>query len=149
MRIAQLHAVKSPLVLAAREPLTAGSGEVVVRLRRAALNRRDYWITQGLYPGLQLPVVLGSDGAGEVVAAGEGVDPACLGQPVVIHPGCDWGGDEAVQAAEFSILGMPRDGTLVGERRARTPEWLNASDAKRPTLEADPKGLPGQQPEPA
>ena len=30
----------------------------------AAFNRRDVFITQGLYPGIKLPVTLGSDGAG-------------------------------------------------------------------------------------
>ena len=52
-----------------------GSGETVVRLRAAALNRRDVFVTYGQYPGARpeaLPVILGSDGSGEVVARGEG-----------------------------------------------------------------------------
>ena len=51
-----------------------GPGEVVVRLRAAALNRRDVWIRKGRYAGIKLPVILGSDGAGEVLETGAGVD---------------------------------------------------------------------------
>jgi hypothetical protein len=48
-----------------------GPGETVVRLHAAALNRRDVFVTQGQYPGAKpdaLPIILGSDGSGEVVA---------------------------------------------------------------------------------
>ena len=54
--------------------------EVMVRMRAAGLNRRDYWIQQGLYPGLVPPVVLGSDGVGEVVEVGDKVDRSWLGK---------------------------------------------------------------------
>ena len=50
------------------------SNEVLVRLKYASLNRRDVWITYGLYPGLKLPSILGADGAGEVVAIGDKVE---------------------------------------------------------------------------
>src|SRR5438067_12114110 len=68
-----------------------GAGEVVVRLRAAALNHRDVWIRKGQYAGIRLPVILGSDGAGEVAAVGERVEAGLVGQAVVINPGLDWG----------------------------------------------------------
>ena len=43
-----------------------GPGETLVKLRRAAFNRRDVFISQGLYPGIQLPCTPGSDGVGTV-----------------------------------------------------------------------------------
>lgn len=110
-----LRQIKTPLQLEERPDLKPAAGEVVVRLHAAALNRRDYWITQGMYPGIQLPVVLGSDGAGTVSACGAGVDPRWLDREVVIHPGMDWGENEAVQDPTFQILGLPRDGTLATE----------------------------------
>jgi NADPH:quinone reductase-like Zn-dependent oxidoreductase len=79
----------------------------------AALNRRDYWITQGMYPDIRLPVTLGSDGAGVVEAAGSGVDSHWLNREVVINPSLNWGDREEVQAADFQILGMPADGTFA------------------------------------
>ncbi len=92
---------------------TPGPGEVVVRLRAAALNHRDVWIRKGLYAGIKLPVILGSDGAGEVAAVGAGADATLVGQTVVINPGLDWGDDERVQSPNFRILGLPDDGTYA------------------------------------
>ena len=88
-----------------------GPEEVLVRIRAAALNHRDVWITQGLYPGIKLPGILGSDGAGEVVAVGEEVDDRWLERSVVINPSLDWGPDMRAQQAAFRILGMPDSGT--------------------------------------
>lgn len=89
------------------------AGQVLVRLRAASLNHRDVWIRIGKYPDIQLPVILGSDGAGEVVAIGEGVDPGLMGQAVLINPGLDWGDDERVQSPQYRILGMPDNGTYA------------------------------------
>ncbi len=88
-----------------------GPGQVRVRLKAAALNHRDVWIVQGLYPGIKLPVVLGSDGAGVVDAAGEGVSRDWLGREVIIDPALDWGDNPRVQQRTFRILGLPDDGT--------------------------------------
>jgi len=56
-------------------------GEVLVRLRAAALNRIDLWIRSG-QPSVPKPRILGSDGAGERLDTGE---------RVVINPGLDDG----------------------------------------------------------
>lgn len=92
---------------------TPGPGEAVVRLKGAALNHRDVWIRLGQYAGIKLPIVLGSDGAGEVAAVGSGVDPALVGRAVVIDPSLDWGPDERAQGRAFRILGLPDNGTYA------------------------------------
>lgn len=92
---------------------TPGPNEVVVKLHAAALNHRDVWIRKGMYAGLKFPIVLGSDGAGEVVALGSDVPQELLGQAVVINPGMDWGNDPRVQHKNFKILGLPDDGTYA------------------------------------
>jgi zinc-binding alcohol dehydrogenase/oxidoreductase len=115
MQALVLRAVKQPLELEQRPPLQAAAGEAVVQLKAAALNRRDYWITQGLYPGIKPPVVLGSDGAGIVTQVGRQADSSWLGTEVVINPGLDWGDSQSAQAKEFTVLGLPRDGTFAGE----------------------------------
>lgn len=96
-----------------------GPGEAVVRLRAAALNHRDAFIRQGLYAGITLPIILGSDGAGEVEAVGEGVDASWVGVPVVINPSLDWGTDDRAPGPSFRILGLPDDGTYA--ERIRVP----------------------------
>jgi len=90
-----------------------GPNEVVIKLHAAALNHRDVWIRKGQYAGIKLPVILGSDGAGHVAAAGAGVDPGWLKQEVIINPSLDWGDNKHVQSASFRILGLPDDGTYA------------------------------------
>ena len=84
-----------------------------VRIEAAALNRRDLWIALGLYPGIQYPAILGSDGCGTVVEVGEAVDSAWIGQRVLINPSLDWGPSERAQAETYHILGMPTWGTFA------------------------------------
>lgn len=92
---------------------TPGEGQILVNVKHAAFNRRDVFITQGLYPGIELPRTLGSDGAGAVAALGAGVGGPAVGTPVVIDPMLGWGTDPAVWGKGNSILGMPHDGTFA------------------------------------
>lgn len=105
--------LKSPLELAELELPELQPGQVLVDLKAAALNHRDYWITQGKYPGIELPKVLGSDGAGIVRQVGSSADQVWVGREVIINPGWNWGTSEAAQAADFTILGMPHNGTFA------------------------------------
>jgi len=86
------------------------AGEALVRLHACGLNRRDVWIRQGLYARIQLPCVLGSDGAGVVEQA---PDRKWIGKRAVIIPCYGWGPDPKVQSRDFFILGMPRQGTMA------------------------------------
>lgn len=92
---------------------TPGEGEILVKIHRAAFNRRDIFITQGLYPGISLPRTLGSDGAGTVAALGIGVPGPAVGTPVLIDPMLGWGAEAGVWQSGSSILGMPHDGTFA------------------------------------
>lgn len=94
------------------DPL-AGPEQVLVRLKAAALNHRDVWIRKGQYADIRLPAILGSDGAGEVVAVGDRVDAHWVGKPVIINPSMDWGNNERVQEKSFRVLGMPDNGTYA------------------------------------
>ena len=91
----------------------AGPGEVLIKLQAAALNHRDIFIRQGLYPGIKLPVIPGSDGAGVVEEVGEGVDPVWRGQAVIINPALNWGNNPKFYGPDFRILGMPDNGTFA------------------------------------
>ncbi len=104
MKALRLNAPQAPLKTENIPAPQAIPGKTVVHLRAAAFNRRDFWITQGLYPNVQTPVTLGSDGAGVV---------ASTGQEVILNPGLGWGNRQAAQSPDFSILGMPTDGTFA------------------------------------
>ncbi|MGY6523100.1 MAG: zinc-binding dehydrogenase [Mongoliitalea sp.] len=90
-----------------------GSGEVLIAIKAGALNHRDEWCRQGLYPNLKDGVILGSDGAGVVTELGDGVDNSWLEKEVIINPSLNWGSDERVQVKDYKILGMPDNGTLA------------------------------------
>ncbi len=117
MKALRLHEMGGPEQLRVdeldRPPIR--QDEALVCIRAAALNRRDLFITQGLYPNVRLPVTLGSDGAGEIAQLGAGDGDLRVGDEVVIDPMLGWGDDPRVwDAAASSILGMPRDGTFAG-----------------------------------
>jgi len=89
------------------------AGEVLVQLKASALNRRDYWIREGMYPGIRPNVTLGSDGCGTIVKLGENVSESLLNQEVVINPNQNWGENPIVQSDEYTMLGMPSNGTFA------------------------------------
>lgn len=95
------------------EKPSPGSWEVVVKLKNASLNRRDVFVTYGMYPGMKLPSILGADGAGVVDSVGDGVESLLTGDEVVINPGLHWGDDIRFNSPKFQILGMPVDGTYA------------------------------------
>ena len=63
-------------------------GEALVRVRAASLNRVDKWVRDG-WPGLKLalPHVLGSDGAGEIVAVAPAAGPGAALESAPFQPG--------------------------------------------------------------
>lgn len=127
MRAVQLSGVNQLSVLEVPDP-TPAAGEVIVALRAAALNHRDVWIKTGQYAGLKWPCIPGSDGAGVVTSCGEGADASWRGREVIINPSFNWGDQEAAQGGQYSILGLPRAGTL-GEQIAVPVEQLSAKPA--------------------
>ncbi|HMU93566.1 MAG TPA: zinc-binding dehydrogenase [Anaerolineales bacterium] len=62
------------------------NGEVLVRLKAAALNRMDVMVRNG-WPGLklELPHINGADGAGEVAGLGENTKGFKIGERVVVN----------------------------------------------------------------
>jgi NADPH:quinone reductase-like Zn-dependent oxidoreductase len=108
-------------------------GEVLIRVRAAALNRLDIWVRNG-WPGIKLeyPHIPGADGAGEVVAIfplpeedGSGVR---VGDHVVINANLSCG------QCEFCLAGhdnMCREWKLLGEGTRGTFREYIALPAKQ------------------
>jgi zinc-binding alcohol dehydrogenase/oxidoreductase len=141
MRAIRIEAIGRVALSEVAEPV-AGPGEAVVELRAAALNHRDVWIKLGQYAGLRFPCIPGSDGAGVVAAVAKGSDPSWVGREVILNPALDWGPSEASQAPNFSILGLPRDGTLA-ERVAVPVSQLSPKPAHMSWEEAAALPLAG------
>ena len=72
-------------------PSPSGS-EVLIQMRAAAMNHRDLFCRQHLYPGVTFePVPLFSDGCGVVVSCGPDADQtAWQGKRVIVNPGMGW-----------------------------------------------------------
>ncbi len=98
---------------------------VSVKLKSAALNRRDYWITKGLYPDIadNLPAVLGSDGCG-----------IYEGNEYIICPNVNWG-DGPFPSTNYTILGLQEYGTFADQifvrknKLYRKPDHLSSEQA--------------------
>lgn len=91
--------------------------EALVAVRACALNHLDLWVREGV-PGhtFPLPLVPGSEIAGDVVAVGEAVRGFAPGDPVLVAPGVSCGRCPACLSGndplcpEYGILGETRDG---------------------------------------
>ncbi|KIX99411.1 uncharacterized protein Z520_04987 [Fonsecaea multimorphosa CBS 102226] len=66
------------------------ANELVIKLHAAALNHRDLFIRQHLYPAIAFGTPLLADGCGRVVAVGSAADPSWLNKRVVLNPGTGW-----------------------------------------------------------
>jgi NADPH:quinone reductase-like Zn-dependent oxidoreductase len=79
----------------------AGSGEVLIQVGACGVNNTDLWVREGAYgsrdgstdaatfsaSGVSFPLVQGADIVGRIVAVGPGVDPARIGQRVMVDFG--------------------------------------------------------------
>ena len=90
-----------------------GPGEVLVKMQAASVNPRDYQIVAGHFtPNVPFPLVPLSDGAGEVVALGEGVTRVGVGDLVTPMFFPDWLSGEALAGERQRSLGLELPGTL-------------------------------------
>ncbi len=117
MKALVLQAPKQRPTFSEHPQPVAGSGEVIVDLVAAALNHRDLYITQGSYPGVRTPVVLGSDGVGRL-----------NGRRVILQPGLGWGALESHQSRDYTILGTPADGTFAEQLALPRENVLDCPD---------------------
>jgi NADPH:quinone reductase-like Zn-dependent oxidoreductase len=89
------------------------AGEVLIRLRSAALNRMDVMVRNG-WPGLklELPHINGADGSGEIVELGENVSQFKIGDRVVINANLGCGQCEFCENQQDNLC---RNWHLLGE----------------------------------
>ncbi|GAA0440553.1 zinc-binding dehydrogenase [Lentibacillus halophilus] len=112
----------------------ADHGQVTVALKTAGMNRRDCAV-----PGRRgddaKALILGSDGAGVIESAGEGVTAFSPGDEVIINPALGWYDNSDAPPTSFDILGMPDHGTfteyivLPAEQVEKKPDHLSWKEA--------------------
>jgi len=64
---------------------TPSESQVLVQVKAAALNHLDLFVRKGI-PGVPLPLVLGSDGAGVIAEIGTNINNFNIGDEVIIVP---------------------------------------------------------------
>ena len=124
------------LMLTERAEPRPGPGQVLVRMRAASLNYRDLIVVKGgLGPALPLPLVPLSDGAGEVVEVGPGVERVKPGDRVAGTFFQRWVTGPITEEAAASALGGAVDGVLAElvvfeqDGVVHIPEHLNWEEA--------------------
>ena len=102
------------LELAERPTPSPGPGEVLVKIHAISFNYRDLLMVKGLYnPKMNLPRIPCSDGAGEVVAVGDGVTAWKPGDRVAGIFMQNWLDGSPTPAKVKGALGGDIDGTLA------------------------------------
>lgn len=114
--------------------------QVLIHVRACALNHIDLWVRKGL-PGVNLPHILGTDTAGEIVEVGEYVTHLKPGQRVLVAPmhfcnhcvKCVAGLQN--QCREFTVYGNGVDGgncelfAVPAVNAIPIPDWLDFNEA--------------------
>jgi alcohol dehydrogenase len=86
MRALTLVAERNIELLNVAAPPAPGAGEVQIRIRAIGLNHLDVWGWRGMaFAKRKLPLVVGVEASGEVVAAGPGVTTLKVGDHVVAY----------------------------------------------------------------
>ncbi|KAK9364353.1 hypothetical protein V1509DRAFT_613541 [Lipomyces kononenkoae] len=103
--------------------------QVLVKVHACALNHRDHFIRQRLYPGTDFHIPLGSDCVGKVVALGNTVtDSSLLHKRVLVYPARGWiASPSAPESPSYAVLGgtnLYPNGTFAQYILVNSPDLL-------------------------
>ncbi|AHB48228.1 NADPH:quinone oxidoreductase [Hyphomicrobium nitrativorans NL23] len=143
MRAAELRGQRHVVITTRDDPPAPAADEVKVRIRAVALNHIDVWSWRGMaFAKRELPIVLGAEAAGEVIAVGDEVEDLFVGDVVALYgaktcgtcPACREGRDnfctEGGNMYGFHIDGFLRERVNVPARIAvKAPKGLDATAA--------------------
>ena len=99
---------------------TIGEGDVLIRVRAASLNYHDVFTRRGM-PGIRIPMplIMGLDIAGEIVAIGLGVEGWSIGERVLVDP---------INRVEGGLMGETVHGGLAELCRVRAHQLVRIPD---------------------
>ncbi len=90
-----------------------GPGQVLVEIKAASINFRDYLIARGVFaPASDLPIIPLSDGAGKIVDIGQGVTELQIGDRVTPLFFPKWMSGDALGDERSVSSGLEADGVL-------------------------------------
>jgi alcohol dehydrogenase len=143
MRALQLLDDRKLAVVDLPDPSPPGPGEIQVRIGAVALNHIDVWGWRGMaFAKRKLPIVIGVEAAGTVVALGEGVSDLALGDIVALYgaetcgtcTNCRAGRDNLCENVRgirgFHVDGLAREKVNVAARLAvKAPDGVSLISA--------------------
>jgi NADPH:quinone reductase-like Zn-dependent oxidoreductase len=110
----QNHSGIDALTLVDRPEPQLNYGQVLIRVKATSLNYRDLLVAEGAYgSGVKYPLIPMSDGAGEVVATGEGVTRVKIGDRVAGIFFQEWIAGSLTRESMKSDLGGGINGMLA------------------------------------
>ena len=112
----RVHKFGGPEVLSDEDVATPapGPGEVLIRQHACGINYIDTYFRTGLYPVAQMPFTIGAEGAGDIVALGEGVSELQVGDRV---------------AYSGSFGGYAQERVFPADRVVKLPEGISYEQA--------------------
>lgn len=116
------------LTIVERETPKAGPGEVLVRVRATSLNFHDYIVVVGWFPAENGRIPM-SDGAGEVVAVGEGVTEFKPGDRVISTYFANWVDGEVAADKVAKMRGDQVDGFAAEYVARPASDFTHAPEA--------------------
>jgi alcohol dehydrogenase len=123
MRAAELRGQRHVAIVSVDDPPPPKPDEVRVRIAAVALNHIDVWSWRGMaFAKRELPIILGAEAAGEVIAVGDAVEDLFQGDVVALYgartcgtcPACRDGRDNFCEG-QANMYGFHIDGFL-GDR---------------------------------
>lgn len=106
-RAAVLRELGKPLAIEALPLPTPEPGAALVKLERTTLCGTDAHLWQGFLPGVTLPIVLGHEMVGTVIALGDGATTDALGRPVTESSRLVWSESTCGHCHGCSVLREP------------------------------------------
>jgi NADPH:quinone reductase-like Zn-dependent oxidoreductase len=148
MRALRLHGDRDLRVEDVPPPPPPGPGEVQLRMRAVALNHIDVWGWRGMaFAQRKLPLVVGAEAVGEVVAIGAGVEGWRPGDRAVPYgarfcgtcPACRAGRENMCENVE-GVAGFHQEGfacelsNVTARQLVRVPDGVTVEDAACATI---------------
>jgi NADPH:quinone reductase-like Zn-dependent oxidoreductase len=117
--------------------------DLKIQIHTCALNHRDLFIRQQLYPGISFSVPLLADGCGVVSSVGASADSKWLHKRVILTPGRGWeSSNEGPESNSYSILGGTKTFPLGTAQEVVVVDENEVEEAPEHLTDAEAAALP-------
>ena len=142
MKAVRIHEHGGPEVLTwdEVESPSCPKDKVLMEVKAASINHLDLWVRKG-FPGIELPLIMGSDASGVIAEVGSEVTGWNTGDEVMVQPGVYCGKckfckrEKENLCVKFGIIGEAGDGTqchfvaIKPENLGRKPAAVSFEEA--------------------